>query len=80
VRKLISRCRAAVVEPAEEGLRVEQRIKEYEKEGMWSHAAELADKHAEKTKDSSLRTRALEDYKRAGYDSSILDRHAKEDS
>ena len=46
----------------------EKKIKEYEKDGKWSHAAELADKEAEKTKRKDLRTRALEDYKKAGYD------------
>lgn len=46
----------------------DRKIKEYEKEGMWSHAAELADKEAEKTKREDLRVRALEDYKKAGYD------------
>jgi putative FmdB family regulatory protein len=46
----------------------ESKIKEYEKAGKWSHAAELADKEAEKTKRKDLRTRALEDYKKAGYD------------
>jgi putative FmdB family regulatory protein len=45
----------------------ERKIKEYEKEGKWSHAAELADKEAEKTKREDLKTRALEDYKKAGY-------------
>ncbi len=45
----------------------DQKIKEYEKEGKWSHAAELADKEAEKTKREDLKTRALEDYKKAGY-------------
>ncbi len=47
--------------------RTDRQIKEYEKEGRWSHAAELADKTAEKTKREDLRTRALEDYKKAGY-------------
>jgi len=46
----------------------EIKIKEYEKEGKWSHAAELADKEAEKTQRKDLKTRALEDYKKAGYD------------
>jgi putative FmdB family regulatory protein len=46
----------------------ERKIKEYEKEGKWSHAAELADKEAEKTKRKDLKTRALDDYKKAGYD------------
>ena len=45
----------------------DQKIREYEKEGKWSHAAELADKEAEKTKREDLKTRALEDYKKAGY-------------
>ena len=45
----------------------DRRIKEYEREGKWSHAAELADKEAEKTKREDLKTRALEDYKKAGY-------------
>lgn len=46
---------------------VDKKIREYEKEGKWSHAAELADKEAEKTKREDLRVRALEDYKKAGY-------------
>jgi putative FmdB family regulatory protein len=45
----------------------DHKIKEYEREGKWSHAAELADKEAEKTKREDLKTRALEDYKKAGY-------------
>ena len=45
----------------------DRKIKEYEKEGKWSHAAELADKQAEKTKREDLKTRALENYKKAGY-------------
>ena len=45
----------------------DKQIKDYEKEGKWSHAAELADKEAEKTKRDDLKTRALEDYKKAGY-------------
>ncbi len=48
--------------------KAEKEIKEYEREGKWSHAAELADKEAEKTKRRDLKTRALENYKRAGYD------------
>jgi predicted nucleic acid-binding Zn ribbon protein len=46
----------------------ERKIKGYEKEGMWSHAAELADKESEKTKSEGLKTRALDNYKKAGYD------------
>ncbi len=46
----------------------DRKIKGYEREGKWSHAAELADKEAEKTKREDLKVRALEDYKKAGYD------------
>ncbi len=67
VRKLVSRCRAAVIERTEDDVRVESRVKEYERDGMWSHAAELADKHSEKTGDTSLKQRAYEDYQKAGY-------------
>ncbi len=45
----------------------DRKIKAYEREGKWSHAAELADKAAEKTKREDLKTRALENYKKAGY-------------
>jgi putative FmdB family regulatory protein len=75
VRRIISRCRACVVEPSEEHRQVESRLKDYEASGMWSHAAELADKHSEKTKDKSLKTRALDNYKKAGYDVNSLLKH-----
>jgi hypothetical protein len=68
VRKVVSWCRAAVVERSEHDVRVEGRVQSYEREGMWSHAAELADKHSETTGDGSLKTRALDNYKKAGYD------------
>jgi putative FmdB family regulatory protein len=45
----------------------DKKLKEYEKDGKWSHAAELADKEAEKTKRKDLKVRALDDYKKAGY-------------
>jgi len=80
VRKLISWCRAAVVEIPGDSAAVESRIRGYEKEGMWSHAAELADKHSEKTSDKALKTRALENYEKAGYDSGMLSRHANDES
>jgi putative FmdB family regulatory protein len=76
VRRIISRCRAAVVEASDQHRRVESRIKEYESSGMWSHAAELADKHSEKIKDKGLKTRALDNYKKAGYDVDSLSKHA----
>ena len=46
---------------------VEKQIRAYEQEGRYSHAAELADKEAEKTKREDLKTRALDDYQKAGY-------------
>lgn len=77
VRKIISWCRAAIVETSEEHVSFEKKINKYEKAGMWSHAAELADKHSEKIKDSGLKTRALENYKKAGYDINALEKHEK---
>ena len=75
VRKLMSRCRAAIVEISPVHAGVEKQITEYEKAGMWSHAAELADKHAEKVEDKATRQRAVENYSKAGYDSATLDKH-----
>lgn len=79
VKKIVSLCRAAVIEYSEAHKQVENRIHHYEKSGMWSHAAELADKQSEKTRDKNLKTRALENYKLAGYDSDTLSRHTKPD-
>jgi putative FmdB family regulatory protein len=47
---------------------VERKVAEYERQGMFSHAAELADKASEKPERSHLKERAMENYKRAGYD------------
>ena len=77
IRKIISWCRSAVVEAPEEDVRVKKKIHEYESDNMWSHAAELADKHSEKTKDKGLKLRALDNYKKAGYDTDSLAKHAK---
>ena len=77
IRKVISWCRAAVIETSEEQSRIEKQITHYEKQGMWSHAAELADKRSEKTKDRQLKTRALENYQKAGYDATSLEKHVK---
>jgi putative FmdB family regulatory protein len=77
VKKIISRCHGAVMETPAENIRVTDRIKEYERQGLWSHAAELADKHSEKVKDNDLKTRALDNYKKAGYDTKLLDKHDK---
>ena len=79
VKKIISLCRGAVMEYSEAHQRVENRISDYEKSGMWSHAAELADKQSEKTRDKNLKTRALDNYKLAGYDADRLSRHTKKD-
>jgi len=77
VKKMISWCHSAVMEKSEEQARVEHKVREYENSGRWSHAAELADKHSEKTKDKGLKIRALENYKKAGYDPGFLSKHAK---
>lgn len=77
VRKVISWCRAAVVETSNEHVRVNKSISEYEKAGMWSHAAELADTHSEKAGDHDMKLRALDNYKKAGYDVGTLEKHAK---
>jgi putative FmdB family regulatory protein len=79
LKKLISWCRAAVVETPAQVTAAESRIRGYEKEGMWSHAAELADKQAEKVNDPGLRTRALENYEKAGYDAGTLSRYDRDD-
>ena len=77
VKKIISRCHSAVMETSEEHAGVVNKIKDYENSGMWSHAAELADKQSEKIKDKNLKTRALDNYKKAGYDADSLAKHAK---
>ena len=77
VKKIISWCHSAIVETSEEHTGVVNKIKDYENSGMWSHAAELADKHSEKVKDKNLKTRALDNYKKAGYDADSLSKHAK---
>ena len=77
VNKLISLCRSAVIEESLEDTTVNKNLKKYEKSGMWSHAAELADKHSEKNKDQNLKTRALENYKKAGYDADALAKYSK---
>jgi putative FmdB family regulatory protein len=77
VKKMISWCHSAVTEVSTEHIRTENKIKNYEKSGMWSHAAELADKHADKINDRGLKSRALENYKKAGYDADRLAKHSK---
>ena len=77
IKKIISWCRTAMIEISDEHKSVSKDIKEYEKAGMWSHAAELADKHSEKIKDKNLKNRALDNYKKAGYDTDSLNKHSK---
>ena len=77
IKKNISWCHSAVIERSPDHVQVEKKIKEYEKSGMWSHAAELADSHSEKIKDKNLKSRALDNYKKAGYDADSLAGHAK---
>jgi putative FmdB family regulatory protein len=76
VKRIISRCHSNVMETSEGSERVKSKIKDYETAGMWSHAAELADKHSEKVRDKSLRLRALDNYRKAGYDADTLSKHA----
>ena len=80
VKKIISRCHSAVTETSDATLGVEKKIKDFEQAGLWSHAAELADKHSEKIKDKGLKMRALDNYKKAGYDADSLAKHAKLDN
>lgn len=80
IRKLISWCHSAVMEPSDEQTRVTQGVSDYEKQGMWSHAAELADSHSEKTKDRSMKMRAIENYEKAGYSTDTLEKHAESNS
>lgn len=61
VVRIPSRFRACSVETSEDVAAAERKLNDYEKEGMWSHAAELADK-------AGLEERARDDYKKAGYD------------
>ncbi len=77
VRKVISWCRAAVVETSDAHVQINSAVSEYEKQGMWSHAAELADTHSEKIGDRDMKMRALDNYKKAGYDVGTLEKHAK---
>ena len=72
VRKLMSRCRAAVIDYSEENAVIENRITEFERDRRWSHAAELADTQSSRIEDAGLKTRALDNYARAGYSPASL--------
>jgi putative FmdB family regulatory protein len=67
VRRKISRPRIILPGTAKGGDEVERKVAEYERQGMYSHAAELADKESEKPEKARLKERAMEDYKKAGY-------------
>ncbi len=67
VKRMISLCHAVVTDLSPEHKRTEEKIAEYERNGLFSHAAELADKYSHETKDNLFKERALEDYKKAGY-------------
>ncbi|MFA5079201.1 MAG: zinc ribbon domain-containing protein [Dehalococcoidia bacterium] len=60
VQRVFSSFAACSTETPEDASALEARLRNYEKQGMWSHAAELADK-------SSLTERAMDNYRRAGY-------------
>ncbi len=68
VRKLLSAARVKVKGGDPQGAQVMDQIRGYERNGMWSHAAELADTHAADTKNSGLQERAMDNYKKAGMD------------
>ena len=67
IRRRISRPRVILPGSARGNDEVEQKVAEYERKGMYSHAAELADKESEKPEKAPLKERAMEDYKKAGY-------------
>ena len=67
VRRRISRPRVILPGSARGSDDVERKVAEYERHGMYSHAAELADKESEKPEKARLKERAMEDYKKAGY-------------
>jgi len=68
VRRRISLVRVVIPGATAGKDSVEREVADYERQGMWSHAAELADKVSEKPERADLKERAMENYKRAGYD------------
>ncbi len=68
VRRKISRARVILPGSAGGDDAVEKKVAEYERQGLYSHAAELADKESEKPEKAPLKERAMENYKKAGYD------------
>ena len=68
IKRKISKTRVILPGSARGRNEVEKKVAEYEQQGMYSHAAELADKESEKPDFAHLKERAMEDYKKAGYD------------
>jgi len=68
LRRKISRPRVILPGSARGHDDVEKKVADYERQGMYSHAAELADKESEKPEKAPLKERAMENYKKAGYD------------
>lgn len=60
VRRAFSSFAACSVETPGDAEALNTKLRDYEKKGMWSHAAELADK-------SALNERAMDNYRKAGY-------------
>jgi putative FmdB family regulatory protein len=60
VCRVFSSFAACSTEADDEAVSLDGKLRDYEAKGMWSHAAELADK-------SALKERAMDDYKKAGY-------------
>ena len=67
VRRRISRSRVILPGSAGGQDEVEKKVADYERHGMYSHAAELADKESEKPGKTLLKERAMQNYKKAGY-------------
>lgn len=68
VRRKISRPRVILPGSARGNTEIERKVADYEKQGKFSHAAELADKESEKPEYAHLKERAIQDYRKAGYD------------
>jgi len=77
VTKLISRCKIVVAEYSDVHRAIGKQLATYESERMWTHAAELADKHSEAIRDTDMKLRAIDNYSKAGYDTTLLAKHAK---
>ena len=60
VCRVFSRFAACSTDTTDQASALEGKLRDYEEKGMWSHAAELADK-------SALNERAMDNYKKAGY-------------